>query len=233
MGGEERGAAPEGSFAAAFRRFFRRRPRQERSRAAVDALLGALEEQANRIEDPEGWKLEELLRRAGVGVGSFYEYFSDREAIVGALVGKVTERNYRTLLETTDRSMCDSLEGTIAPVAAAVARTYFGRPRFTRLLISGIGRLGLSAAIVTNRDEFAGELARRAQRFFPNDSEASLAETMRMANDAVMGIVASELWRCEQPNVELWGERFTQLGCALLRARHGAPSAPEHPSVAG
>jgi len=209
-----------------FSRFFRRAPKQSRSRALVDAMLAALEEQLAKTDDPESWTLEALVERAGVGIGSFYEYFSGRDSVLGALVGSITERNFRQLLQVVDRSRCNSLEETTRPLAFAVARAYFDRPRTTRLVISAIGRLGLFHEIVAARDRFSDELALRALPFFPDAPREALAETMRLINDATIGIVSGELSRNDSPDVAIWGERFCELACTLLRSRHGGDVRP-------
>lgn len=208
---------------ALFARFFRRAPRQARSRAAVGAMMTALEEQLGKAEHAEGWTLEALVDRAGVGIGSFYEYFSSKDSALGALVGEVTERNFRELLAVLDAALCDSLEDTARPLAEAVARTYLGSPRSTRLVVMAIARLGLDAPVVMARDRFAAELAVRLRHFYPDASEADLVETMRIHNDAVMGLVTGELVRSERPDVHLSARRILELCLALLQARFGAP----------
>lgn len=49
--------------------------------ALVDALIGALEAQLARSEQADGWSLESLVEQAGVGVASFYEYFSNKDSL--------------------------------------------------------------------------------------------------------------------------------------------------------
>ncbi|MBL9021074.1 MAG: TetR/AcrR family transcriptional regulator [Myxococcales bacterium] len=204
----------------AFLRFFRRPPKQTRSRALVEAMLAALEEQLATPDRAESWTLETLVDRAGVGVGSFYEYFSNKESLLGALVGAVTDKNFRELLAASELEADDTLETAVARVTSAIARTYLGRPTLTRVVMASIGRLGLMSPVVVARDRFARELAKRAQRFFPDASEDALAETMRMVADATMGIVSGELERTAEPDVAMWSSRIAEMGCLLLRSRH-------------
>ncbi len=205
-----------------FLRFFRRPPRQSRSRALVDAILTALEDRLGSEPDADGWTIEGVLERAGVGVGSFYEYFATKDSMLGALVGALTERNFVTLLAVVDASLDRSLEETLRIVGDEVAKTYLGRPRTTRTVIAAIGRLGLMHPVQTARDRFAGELASRAQRFLPDCDEEDLAETFRVHADATMGVIAAELLRNSNPDVHLWGERIATSCLVMLRARHGA-----------
>src|SRR5207247_2603908 len=61
-----------------------RRPQQERSRARVDRLLTA----ADRILGTDGYEaltIARLTEAAGVPVGTYYQFFRDKAAIVEAL----------------------------------------------------------------------------------------------------------------------------------------------------
>jgi AcrR family transcriptional regulator len=69
----------------------RKKPTQDRSAATVEAILEA----AIRILGRDGWARFTTTRvaaRAGVSVGSLYQYFPNREAIVAAVVRDRTRR---------------------------------------------------------------------------------------------------------------------------------------------
>jgi AcrR family transcriptional regulator len=68
----------------------RRRPRQRRSRETVDAILEA----AARVfaeKGRAGGTTNHIARAAGVSIGSLYEYFGDKDAILIALVERQVE----------------------------------------------------------------------------------------------------------------------------------------------
>ncbi len=76
-----------------------RKPGQDRSRATVDAILEA----AARILEREGAErlsTNRVARDAGVSIGSLYEYFDGRDAIVRALC----ERHIASVRALVDRS---------------------------------------------------------------------------------------------------------------------------------
>jgi AcrR family transcriptional regulator len=63
----------------------RKTPRQARSRSTVEAILAA----ADRVLRSEGYgaaSTNRVARVAGFSVGSLYQYFDDKQAVVGALV---------------------------------------------------------------------------------------------------------------------------------------------------
>lgn len=64
-----------------------REPRQARSRKRVDAILDA----ASQIIAEKGWEglqMRELAQRADVPIGSVYQFFDDREAILACLAAQ-------------------------------------------------------------------------------------------------------------------------------------------------
>jgi AcrR family transcriptional regulator len=67
-----------------------RKPQQARSRATVDAIVEAGLIVLAR-EGPENVTTRKIASVAGVGVGSLYEYFDNREAVYGAMFGRITK----------------------------------------------------------------------------------------------------------------------------------------------
>lgn len=62
----------------------RRRPRQARAQATVDAILGAARRLLVR-GGREALSTNKVAERAGVSIGSLYQYFPDKEAILAEL----------------------------------------------------------------------------------------------------------------------------------------------------
>lgn len=198
-----------------FVRFFRRPPQQSRSRALVEAIVQAFEAQLEESPNPDEASIASLIKRAGVGAGSFYEYFTSRDSVVGALIGTLTKRNFEQLLATVDAAPDATLEEKVDIMAGATARAYLARPRVTRAAITGIARLGLHGAIVRERDRFAHELAERVAREVPDRETREVA--MRAVCDAAMGVVIAELERDERPDVEVTARTMSKLALAMLR----------------
>jgi AcrR family transcriptional regulator len=71
--------------------YLRKAPRQARAQATFEAIVEA----AARIlseSGPRGLKTSHVAERAGVSVGSLYQYFPDRKAIVRALIQRQLAR---------------------------------------------------------------------------------------------------------------------------------------------
>jgi len=87
----------------------RRRPRQERARFTVAAILEA----AAEVIDDVGWdraSTNRIAERAGVSIGSLYQYFPNKEAILAQL-----EEHHRTAVHGVVAAALDRLaEPTVA-----------------------------------------------------------------------------------------------------------------------
>lgn len=89
----------------------RKRPAQDRSRAVVDAILGGA---ARILEGGGPVDTNRVAKAAGVSIGTLYQYFPNKEAILGRLVeqfidqktalvrGRIEEAASKTLAEKVD-----------------------------------------------------------------------------------------------------------------------------------
>jgi AcrR family transcriptional regulator len=75
----------------------RRAPKQDRSRARVDAIVTALVELVGE-RAPSQLTTTDVAERAGVPIGSLYEYFEDLPSIVDAAVARMLDRHDELLV---------------------------------------------------------------------------------------------------------------------------------------
>ena len=98
----------------------RRTPQQGRSKATVDAILQA----ATRVLVAGGYdnlQTNRIVEVAGVGIGSLYEYFPNKDSIMVALADRLAETLHREL-----QRAYSSLEGVALDQALAqLVRTAF------------------------------------------------------------------------------------------------------------
>ena len=114
----------------------RRRPVQERSRSTVAAILEA----AARLFDRGGATTNGIARLAGVSIGSLYEYFPNKDAILESLVDHHVEDAVRDL-----RAELAALPPATTPLATGVRRLvdrmlelHADRPGLHRMLVGRV-----------------------------------------------------------------------------------------------
>ncbi len=98
----------------------RKAPRQARSRALVEAILDA----AARILSRDGRDAANttaIAREAGVSIGSLYQYFPSREAIIDALVHRHGHRIHAIVSGEGEPPPADLREAVTRMVAAVFA----------------------------------------------------------------------------------------------------------------
>lgn len=139
----------------------RKRPRQDRSRATVEAILGA----AVDLLAAQGYaraSSNQIAARAGVSVGSLYQYFPNKDAIVMALF----ERHARGIEHVVSTALAD-LRRQEVPVREGFRRMLRGfealheaDPKMARAVDAHVDGRQQFTEIVRHREErFRQELA--------------------------------------------------------------------------
>ena len=208
------------------RGFLRKEPAQPRSRALVEAVITATNELGQTLVDEGEITIERIVRRAGVGLGSFYDYFADKDSLIGELVSRATHHNFAALLAALDAASPPTLEAAFTCVAEHVVDLYLAHPARTRLWIAGIGRLQLMRMVVEERDRFARQLAIRAQRFLPRCTDDEITEAMTAVCDANLGLVVSDLYRERPRSRAVVVSAMTVTAVALVARLRDEPEIP-------
>jgi AcrR family transcriptional regulator len=113
--------------------FARAEPQQQRARLRREAILAA----TMRLlleQDPGDITTTLIARRAGVPVGSIYQYFPNKSAILRALAEDAMERVDRQLLELMASAGEGGLDGLIEATIDAVLAIYAEGPATVRLI---------------------------------------------------------------------------------------------------
>jgi AcrR family transcriptional regulator len=129
----------------------RKPPSQARARHTVDAIIEA----AARILEElgfSGYTTNAVAARAGVSIGTLYQYFPDKDALVGALIDRETTR---FVDEVESAAMARSARDALGAVIRAAVGHQARRPRLARLLDFEEARLPLDAEIQRVRTKFA------------------------------------------------------------------------------
>jgi AcrR family transcriptional regulator len=98
----------------------RRRPTQKRSLETVDSILQAARRLLER-EGPPAFTTNKIAAEAGVGVGTVYDYFADKDEVAMALVDRLSQEEIEAVAKEIEADFFDPLELVESSVAALVA----------------------------------------------------------------------------------------------------------------
>jgi AcrR family transcriptional regulator len=128
---------------------------QERARATVDALVEA----TARILVKEGFdkaSTNHIAEVAGVSIGSLYQYFPSKEALVAAVI----ERHQHEIMQTVRGELAEAIalpvEKAVRKLVAVSVRAHRVDPVLHRVLAEQIPRVGKLEKLETfNRENYA------------------------------------------------------------------------------
>jgi AcrR family transcriptional regulator len=192
----------------------RKQPRQARAQHTVNAIIEAsariLEEQGHG-----GFTTNAVAELAGASIGTLYQYFPKKDALLGALIARETSR---LVEEVEAASMVATGRGALDGVIEAAVRHQVRRPRLARLLDFEEARLPLDADTQLVRAKIVTLLADILSRpDLPQQSD------MPSASDDVLAIIRGML--------DAAGERGEEGQAPLIvrvrRAVHGYLSMPD------
>ena len=119
----------------------RKRPRQARSKATVDAILEA----TAHVLVTDGYdraSTNRVAERAGVSVGSVYQYFPNKEALVGELVDRYSRQITEMVVEQLG-ALAEAPPEEVAPaLVGAMVSVKRQSPELARVLREQIPRVG-------------------------------------------------------------------------------------------
>jgi len=114
---------------------------QQRSRVTVDALLGA----TARILLKDGYdraSTNRIAHVAGVSIGSLYQYFPSKEALVAALIDRHKQQIIQVLRDALTKVATRPVAGAARELVKASIDAHRVDPRLHRVLAEQIPRVG-------------------------------------------------------------------------------------------
>jgi AcrR family transcriptional regulator len=133
----------------------RKHASQERSRATVDALIEA----TARILVKEGFdkaSTNRIAEVAGVSVGSLYQYYPGKEALVAAVIDRHNQDIMRVVRSALAEVASQPIEKAVRRIVAVAIEAHRIDPRLHRVLAEQIPRTGRLANLEAfNRETYA------------------------------------------------------------------------------
>jgi len=162
----------------------RRTPRQTRSEATVDAILEAafqLLEQGG----VEALTTNHIAERAGVSVGTLYQYFGGKQAILAALAQRRAAAARDRIAEIVIASSVESPEiGAVRRIVRTLATAFEGSPATRRALLDALTLEGRDDVVMRNHLTFFDMISGKTTLGFDLTPEAGFVLT-----HAVVGLL--------------------------------------------
>jgi AcrR family transcriptional regulator len=153
----------------------RKAPGQARSKETVNVILEA----SARILESEGlrgFNTNAVAAKAGVSVGSLYQYFPNKDSILLTLIKSFEDATQEAVLEAMGSGKGRSLKPRLRLFVRALVAMHYRRPRLNRVLeveeerLGGGGedfafRPGLRDLLHEHKSEIATSVTRATARF--------------------------------------------------------------------
>jgi AcrR family transcriptional regulator len=137
----------------------RRSPRQTRAEDTVDAILEAAF-QLLEADGVERLTTNHIAARAGVSIGTLYQYFADKHDILAALAERrataVRDQIAETVINQPER-------GAARQIVRALMQGFEGSPATREALLAAYYRGGADARLARHHEAFFAAIAGKAQ----------------------------------------------------------------------
>jgi AcrR family transcriptional regulator len=198
----------------------RKSPSQKRAHDLVETIYEAtvriLNEQA-----VEKTSTRHIAARAGVSVGSLYQYFPNREAILGSLFERIVRSNVEKLEGKLDEIKDQTLEAKIDFIVAEIASRFLRNKRVVSVLFDQIFKVGRMKFLLTQRN-LATQLVKKTLEQHRQELPSQDLDLMAFVTvNAVMGVIQLAVYDSSRsrPEEAIIRETSVLAKAYLLRAK--------------
>jgi AcrR family transcriptional regulator len=119
---------------AAIRDVARRAPKQERALHKIALIFEATTRLLDTVEISD-LTTNAIAAKAGISIGTLYQYFDDKDAILDGLSGRELKGLGSKVMESMDQKIPRTSEERLRLIISAVFETYGGRRRVHKVLL--------------------------------------------------------------------------------------------------
>jgi AcrR family transcriptional regulator len=193
----------------------RRRPKQPRSAATVDSILEASRRVLVR-EGYEGFTTKRVAEVAGVGIGSLYEYFPTKDALLAGLVDRFLEGMLAAVIHALTGG--ESLEMGVDRVIGALLETKARHAELNAVILEQLPRVDGAARLEAFNRTIQPFFAAYLAKFAGELSSVELERAAFVLIYAVEGVMTEMVKRQTVMEARMKDELVT-LVLGFLRAR--------------
>jgi AcrR family transcriptional regulator len=118
----------------------RKRPEQERSRTTVAHILAA-STQILQQQGLEFFNTNKVAQKAGISIGSLYQYFPNKEAIISALLERYVQKQFELIETEMQKMKGKNLRTTIAALVKVQLESKKKNSRFNKFIAETLFRI--------------------------------------------------------------------------------------------
>lgn len=210
----------------------RKAPRQARSRATVEAILSATAQVLVR-DGYDRASTNKVAEVAGVSIGSLYQYYPSKEALVAALIERHMQR-LAALLETKMMEVASApVEEAVRALLGALVDAKTLEPKLQKVLMEQVPRVGRLCRVAQMDKRFEellrGYLQGRQAQIRPRNLDAAVF-LLVTAGAAVTHAIATD--RPEQISADELVNEAAEMVMRYLRPEAAAQEDEELPAPA-
>ncbi len=197
----------------------RKTPRQARSAATIAAIVEAAAQILER-EGEEEATTARIAERAGVSIGTLYQYFADRDAVLSAVIRRDREMVSAEIARRIAEGDPKNAEALVRSIIAALLAVMRPRRRRRRLILLGAAMRMQSAEEIAATIDRVGMLIASVAAGYPGEVARPLTPVRTYTlTRAVMGALRAAMMEnakvLDDPAFE---EELVRLALAYLRA---------------
>lgn len=198
----------------------RKQPRQARSRALVEAVLDATERVLAQ-EGPERASTTRIAEVAGVSVGSLYQYFPHKDALVAELIERRADAERAFMQRWIEGLAVDDLESALEGIVRGVLAFRATDPALHRALLQQLPHIGRFDELRRRVEVAAQGLVLLLERFRAQLPDGDVALARFVLVNAIHSLTHDGVL---PPPASVDDERLAQAIMRLVRGYLRAPS---------
>ncbi|RYZ70988.1 MAG: TetR/AcrR family transcriptional regulator [Proteobacteria bacterium] len=180
----------------------RKSPKQERSKAIVDSIFEATVRILPRIGS-ENITTKKIAEMAGVGIGSLYQYFPNKESVLSAIMDLAAKTKTEEIQKRIDEIDGLSMEDTTNTMVDLGLEIFLKEKTKTREIFRQAPELGKVPALLKLRQSVVERLALEMEKHHPGMTKAEYVRVSFVAVNSLMGVVHTMLYdESQQYSVE-------------------------------
>ena len=145
----------------------RKDPKQDRSQATVDAILEAAAQILEKQQLEEAPSTTRIAERAGVSVGSLYQYFPNKEALISAVIRRFIRKHFSAIEQKIIEAEHLPLKDGVDVLAVSLIELQVQHTRLGKILLEWLLRVGDPSLVAEVDKEGEVALAQVLRRIAP------------------------------------------------------------------